>query len=82
MVHRIESLNAFVACHDDKESVAHHARFAVCQSCDSVVEIDDSRLDQYIKALGEKLNFRIEREMLELIGLCQKCQHKHPKPAV
>lgn len=79
MVHRIESLNAFVACHDEDEEDHEHnhtAQFAVCRSCGSVTEIHDHRLSDLIHELCKKLKFRIEREMLELLGLCQQCEKK------
>ena len=71
LVHRIESLNAFVACHSDHKE--HNAKFAVCRSCGSAVEIHDPRLTNFISALAKKLQFHIEREMLELSGLCNNC---------
>lgn len=77
MVHRIESLNAFVACHDhEEEDHDHMAQFAVCRSCGSVTEIHDHRLNDIVHELGEKLHFRIDREMLELLGQCQRCDDK------
>jgi len=80
LVHRIESLNAFVACHNDEED--HGTQFAVCRGCGAVVEIHDHRICNFIKEIGKKLKFHIEREMLELLGLCQACDNKaHVKKA-
>lgn len=78
MAHRIESLNAFVACHDHNNAAheQHNARFAVCRDCGSAEEIHDPRLTGFIRELGRKLKFHIEREMLELSGLCHECAHK------
>lgn len=79
MVHRIESLNAFVACHDEDDEDHDHnhiAQFTVCRSCGDVKEIHDHRLNDLIRELGKKLKFHIEREMLELLGLCQRCTRK------
>ncbi len=74
LVHRIQSLGAFVACHNDDED--HGTQFAVCRSCGSVVELHDHRICDFIKEIGKSLKFRIEREMLELLGLCQACERK------
>ncbi len=74
LVHRIETLNAFVACKDEHDDM--HAQFAVCRACGDVIEIHDRRLTDSIKALAKQLKFRIEREMLELMGLCKKCDGK------
>lgn len=79
LAHRIETLGAFVACHDEDELDAHadhKAQFAVCRSCGNVTEIHDHALAHAIEALAQKLKFRIEREMLELTGLCERCSAK------
>lgn len=80
LVHRIESLNAFVACHakHDEEHNHQHANtsFAVCRDCGTATEIHDHNLIDAIHALGKKLKFHIEREMLELLGLCHACASK------
>jgi Fur family zinc uptake transcriptional regulator len=75
LVHRIETLSAFVACHDTKGD-HDGAHFAVCRSCGNVEEIHDHRLSDSIKALAASIKFHIEREMLELIGLCKSCNRK------
>jgi Fur family zinc uptake transcriptional regulator len=74
LVHRIESLNAFVACHSHEED-GHGAQFAVCRSCGVVKEIFDARLSAVIATLGKELKFQIERGLLELIGLCDACRN-------
>ncbi len=79
LVHRIESLGAFVACHgeDEKDTHADHAaQFAVCRSCGTVTELHDPKLADSIRALALSLKFHIEREMLELMGLCERCDSK------
>lgn len=74
LAHRIESLNAFVACHSEHKE--HNAKFAVRRACGTAAEIHDPRLTRFINELGKKLNFHIEREMLELSGLCDSCNHE------
>lgn len=83
-VHRIESLNAFVACHDEDEEdrdTDHIAQFAVCRSCGGVTEIHDHRLSTIIHDISSRLQFRIDREMLELIGQCHACRDQADKEA-
>ena len=74
LIHRVQSLGAFVACHSEEED--HGTQFVVCRACKSVVELHDHRICDFIKEIGIKLKFHIEREMLELMGLCQKCERK------
>lgn len=79
LVHRIETLGAFVACHDEDEhdAVANHkAQFAVCRACGTVTELHDERLDAIIHAIARSLKFHVERPMLELMGLCERCDGK------
>ncbi|MDE3060825.1 MAG: transcriptional repressor [Pseudomonadota bacterium] len=72
LVHRIESLGAFVACHRHGED--HEAsQFAVCRACGDVTELHDERLAALLRELGQRAHFHIERETLEMTGLCQKC---------
>jgi len=75
LAHRIESINAFVACHEHEQ--VHQAKFAVCRDCGTATEIHDPQLTTLIKALGRKLHFHIEREMIELLGLCKNCDKAH-----
>jgi Fur family zinc uptake transcriptional regulator len=71
LVHRIETLGAFVACHEEEGD--HGAQFVVCRSCGTVTELHDQRLADSIHTLAKSLRFHIEREMLELMGLCERC---------
>lgn len=76
LVHRIETLNAFVACHGEHDEQTHNhpnTGFAVCRNCGATVEIHDHRLCDVIAELGKKLKFHVERETLELMGLCDSC---------
>jgi Fur family zinc uptake transcriptional regulator len=77
LIHRIESIGAFVACHNDAED--HGTQFAVCRSCGTVEELHEHRICDSIKDIGKKLKFKIEREMLEIIGLCNVCESKTKK---
>ncbi len=74
LIHRIASLGAFVACHNDVAD--HGSQFAICRACKKVVELHDHRICQTISAMGKRIGFRVEQEMLELIGLCQACDRK------
>ncbi len=74
LTHRIQSLGAFVACHSDEED--HGTQFAVCRKCNKVLELHDHRICDFIKEIGKKIKFHIEREMMELIGICDDCTKK------
>lgn len=68
--HRIERLNAFVACARPGES--HAPAFLICRNCEAVAETgaESPTMDRRAKEAG----FRIERSVIELEGLCPECQ--------
>ncbi|MEP1207474.1 MAG: Fur family transcriptional regulator [Rhizobiaceae bacterium] len=73
LVHRLESLNSFVACqHSDCD---HHKAiaFAICDSCDSVAELTDSKLSSMVRALSDDSHFQLENSIVELRGKCEAC---------
>ncbi len=73
LVHRIQSLGAFIACHSEEEE--HGTQFAVCNKCSKVVELHDHRICEFIQEIGKNIGFKIEREMLEVIGVCEDCKN-------
>jgi Fur family zinc uptake transcriptional regulator len=71
LIHRIESLNAFVACgtHDHK----HTAGFLLCECCGSSEEIAIPNVPE-IESSAAKSGFKVNHITLEARGLCQACQ--------
>ena len=75
LVHRIRSLNAFIACHKETGCThTHHNTFAVCNGCGKVEEIHDDRVTALIQELTHKQRFAVEQESIELVGRCFACQ--------
>ncbi|MBD8555865.1 transcriptional repressor [Rhizobium sp. CFBP 8762] len=77
MVHRLESLNAFVACshphnHDDEHSHGVTA-FAICETCGQVNEFHDSNIDQRIAFWGSENGFKPNKTTMEIRGICGAC---------
>ena len=75
-VHRLESLNAFVACrHSGCEGDAPHTvLFAICDRCGRVQEESDPSLFATLSALAERANFSFNSSVIELKGLCSDCK--------
>ena len=71
LVHRIESLNAFVGCGAPRQ--AHSGQFLICRACDTVAEIDDGEIAGVLSRNAGKLGFRVDRQTVELTGLCPAC---------
>jgi Fur family zinc uptake transcriptional regulator len=72
-VHRLESLNAFVACQhpgcDGHTTVA----FTICEQCGRVAEVSDTALVERIREIADASGFRVSKSTVELRGLCAEC---------
>lgn len=73
LVHRINSLNAYIGCSHPKDS-HHGSYFLICQHCRIVAEIHDKRIDKDIASLAEREKFSISEQALEVSGTCQDCR--------
>lgn len=74
MVHRLESLNAFVACAHTGCSAHGAAAFAICEKCGEVIEFAP---DEALKVLNEwtkAQNFTLAGMTIELRGTCGTCK--------
>lgn len=71
--HRLESINAFVACRhtgcDGHKAIA----FMICEQCGHVREIGDSALAGQLQLLAEQSRFTMKSSIVELRGVCCKC---------
>lgn len=73
LVHRLDSLNAYVGCPDPARS--HTGQFLICRQCLSVAELDDSGITTIVEQKAADLGFTSVHQMLEIQGLCQDCRH-------
>ena len=72
LIHRIESLNAYVGC--DASHTHHNTQFLICSDCGEAAEITDVRLDNAINALAKDAKFSVNRRSIEVEGKCPNCQ--------
>lgn len=73
MVHRLESLNAFIACsHMSCESTGATA-FVICDNCEHVQEICDDSVSAFLSSLAEKTKMKTSKSSIELHGICDGC---------
>ena len=71
LVHRLDSLNAFIGCPDP--SRPHAGQFLICRQCRTVLELDDPEIDSVVANKAEQLGFTSVDQMLEVQGLCSNC---------
>ena len=53
-IHKIESKNAFVACQNSSCNVSKATAFSICESCEEVTEISNSKISKYLSNFAEK----------------------------
>ncbi len=73
-VHKIERLNAFVACSHPGRS--HSPAFMICRKCDAVAEAQSAPAKGVLGAAARAAGFEIERTVVEAEGLCPDCTEK------
>jgi len=76
LVHRIESLNAFVGCADPGDP--HAGQFLVCERCGDATELDDPEVDAAIRAAAARRGFAVARPTVEVSGTCPRCAAAPP----
>lgn len=77
MVHRLESLNAFVACdHPAAESGGGShgtVAFAICEECGNVTEFAQQDVVKKLQGWARDTGFQANATVIELRGLCEDC---------
>jgi Fur family transcriptional regulator, zinc uptake regulator len=75
LIHKIESVSAFVACGDVEHP--HESQFMICDDCGVTEEIQDDAIVQSLRRLGEDRGFAVARQVIEARGLCPACRAAH-----
>ena len=73
LVHRLESLNAFIACSHMSCRTSGATAFVICDTCETVQEICDDSVSGFLTALAEKTKIKASKSNIELHGLCNGC---------
>lgn len=71
-IHKLESVNAFVACHHPS-TAQHSVPFLICDRCHSAVELEDERIVALLDEKARALGFVPQAQTLEVHGLCARC---------
>ena len=79
LVHRLDSLNAFVGCPDP--STPHSGQFLICSECRSVAELDNNDIDALVRRSAAALGFDAIHQTLEIEGICRNCSSQARKAA-
>jgi Fur family transcriptional regulator, zinc uptake regulator len=71
-IHKLESVNAFVACHHPN-AAQHSAPFLICDACHKAVELEDEHVVATLDTQARALGFSPQTQTLEVHGLCAEC---------
>ena len=74
LVHRLESLNAFIACNDASCADSRATAFVICDSCEVVQEMSDVSIANFMEILARKASIKALRSNIELHGICNDCE--------
>jgi Fur family zinc uptake transcriptional regulator len=75
LVHRLEKLNAFIACHihDCGSDHDHPAQFLICGKCGTVTELEEFSIIRAVEAAATRTGFQVARATVEVEGTCARC---------
>lgn len=74
LAHRIESMNAFVAC--GHWGHGHAAVFLICDSCGAAGELHAGDSTRMLATEVEQVGFRMRSAVMEIRGECAACMHR------
>ncbi|MFP4295938.1 MAG: transcriptional repressor [Halothiobacillaceae bacterium] len=75
LIHRIESLNAYIGC--DHPAELHDPQLLICDRCGHVEEVSSASIDTAIASAAKQAGFAVTRRTMEVHGLCCRCrQHE------
>jgi Fur family zinc uptake transcriptional regulator len=75
VVHRLDSINSFVACAHPDEDCHNHGlvAFAICEGCGQVIEFHDHEVDHRLMDWLKLQKFKPEKATIEIRGHCATC---------
>ena len=71
-VHRLESLNAFIACQRNRHRQA--SILSICNDCGGVEENVSTELLKTLSGIAGKTGFAPARHVIEIHGQCASCE--------
>jgi len=69
---KIESRQTYMICDDPGHD--HHGILLICSECGQSAEVDDPAVDKVLVAAAQAAGFHLQRQMVEVEGLCKPCR--------
>ena len=74
LVHRLESLNAFIACAHPNCQTRDMIGFAVCETCGKAEEFTAPDVESHLSRWCRDKGFERQKTTFEIRGLCETCR--------
>lgn len=75
-VHRLESVNAFMACSHPEHDAHNLTAFVICDQCGKVYELENISLEKTLNHMTEEIGFSSRLTTIEIKGMCTNCKSK------
>ena len=72
LVHRLESLNAYIGCPRPDEG--HRAQYLICERCGEAAEVEIVGLLRIIDVAAAEHDFAVSGQTVEVRGTCGSCR--------
>jgi Fur family zinc uptake transcriptional regulator len=76
LVHKVNSLNSYVACSESDGPQGHQPLLLVCPRCQRTAEVNDPDLSSMFFARLQALGHHVQGGSIEVHGQCQLCAGK------
>lgn len=71
LIHRIESLNAYVGC--PSPDANHQCQFYICNTCGHIAEVHNQAVIHALSEGAKTLGFNCKQPIIEVHGTCKDC---------
>ena len=71
LIHKLQSLNAFIGCHHPHEH--NECYFLICDSCQKIEECCSKKINNVVTSTSKNNNFIPNKVTFEIAGTCQNC---------
>ena len=71
LIHRVESLNAFIGCRCS--NAPHEQLLLICKNCQEVEERTATKVMQALVEVFDEAGFVVHSKAIEIHGLCRQC---------
>jgi Fur family zinc uptake transcriptional regulator len=75
LIHKLESINSYVACQHRHCGSHQVTSFAICDTCERVLEIINQEFETTLHGLAERSGLNPTHSTVEIHGMCENCSN-------